>query len=1838
MTKDLLPVALGNILCSLEGLNYFSVPKDISTKFVSKIVETVNEKHSYKRAFHVSRYSNGESVSPEYATSLRSRENGDSANALIVSLDGEFKDLKSLEAFIHVNPLQLPAGVSDINQASISLSEISQALAKEVAHKVQPVPSLERDSFLTNLEVSLSKALKYLGYVYRDYGNHEISWKDAWWLHANFLADRLIDTCNSFLSNGNYNELAVLRVTCMAAGIPSPTEVWDQLYSTPKHSHTRYCKQVQEYWQNGDDAVTALFEMKKVAIKREQLASDSTYPLSELDWSDGYDTTLANTGHPVLSLSIHGNDVDNHKSLWGEVNEDHFFDFIVQQLDVAIFNENTSGEIRELYQVGFLNEPTFILYCERVNISEDGKWLKLGKYCLLIREAWGTLQRSDIQLSASPKALDVQDIGFRPSNCGNTLLEIELFLRLPSTGKGKWKEKPYKLMIEPSVNQGTIKFSKPSQLNLLLAFPGDASTFYISSKKNKPNEKRKLEAPGDREFYVDTERQALLLSEDSFSQRVEIKQDAISADVILVSANHNLKVGVEEKKSSVSESWPAIKQIDDLRVPDGSTLTAGSNQLEIGVAESSNRPLSPIIASAMGVLPSDDESGGTLNRLLGDIRGFYESWVKDFYLDPSKVDRTSLAQVYAFEDIHQRVDKVRFDNQSGFYVAHDDEIYLQDTISSESSLGVANFWEAFDNLELKELGSGRVGHTSSWPSRLDLRGLAKAKVQKYLYAYHQLLEIAQESHENYYLAYPFSVVIRSGASGDNVGAMLSPLHPIRFAWAWSVQNSAEQLNQNSDIDASALLHFVDGANIPSCGPIPFGFNDLMVSIPMEPGDEDVFVAWSFLFNSKSVDVNQKLPSYISGFRIPSAARSGLDRGGVSSAINDFMRVYPYSSDLRLGLYSQQDVQRSKELDRAVVAELDILMKGRVNQLPGGIRVLDSQTRLGLPPSKREILSKLSKAKDMLAISEEKNDQKIPFTWRRGSEQSVDIRFMEESLVRVNHSCGSRSFHKSGVITGIPLKRAFAWSEPAKSKGKVSGFNPTIMPDQNSSLPEFMTSLHLLETMRGELDVTCNVPQGTGLTTNLVKWTVAGNTYLDPKLLSKALSDMAGDKVLWEWRPQFLPRRSQRISLSTSRPYTVIAALTNDFKSQLHKELKSSLDYESENSIDKVFSVLGQRGVGIASLLSMGHQHSRGAVGFFLGFLLASKWESEAKEEELRVVLPLDAVNPVFEAISGNTNDDRKKADLLLINAAKVDKTQEFMVELQPVEIKMHSAASTQHPFPKADASEVKKAIAQVSNTTKTLEGFVDKVTSLRQSGLLQAAITSLFETGLNLSNLPRTNAEKCRDLLVSAATGNCKFKVKKGVLLWFERHGYGHVGNHYIYRDISSDAASLFFVDPALLHKELISSDSGELIDKFLGLFEPRSTKNSTSHPLRDEQHERQPENDELHTGSTASTGNEGIEKTDTISASKNKTKIEDTESVLDSADKTDPAKREKLFKDLELIISTLDELGVSTYMPDDDQPFIEGPASVMYKLKPSPGVSINAIRNKLSDIHLALGLSRTQVLREFSDRGCFVIDTPKDHSDRYFIKAQELWQRWLKPAGELSVPIGVNAYNEIEEIVFSNSLTPHLLIAGTTGSGKSEALNVILKGLSNFYHETELKFMLVDPKRVELIAFRNDVHLDGEIGVNADDAINILERAVDEMEERYGLFAEEAVKNLAEYNQTVDEQKQLPWWIIVLDEYADLTNDKASKKLIEASLQRLAQKARAAGIHLIIATQKPIVDVINTVVRSNLPAQLALKVNKSSESQIIIDQNGAEALSGMGDALLNRGGELTRLQCAYFA
>lgn len=301
------------------------------------------------------------------------------------------------------------------------------------------------------------------------------------------------------------------------------------------------------------------------------------------------------------------------------------------------------------------------------------------------------------------------------------------------------------------------------------------------------------------------------------------------------------------------------------------------------------------------------------------------------------------------------------------------------------------------------------------------------------------------------------------------------------------------------------------------------------------------------------------------------------------------------------------------------------------------------------------------------------------------------------------------------------------------------------------------------------------------------------------------------------------------------------------------------------------------------------------------------------------------------------------------------------------------------------------------------------------------------------------------------------------------------------------------------------------------------------------------------------------------------------------------------------------------------------GPSVTKYEVKPAVGVRVNRISNLSDDLSLALAAKDVRIEAPIPGKSLIGIEVP--NSDIATVSFRELWeQSQTKAENFLEIPLG-KAVNGTAR-AFDLSKMPHLLVAGSTGSGKSVAVNGIIASILMKARPDQVKFMMVDPKMVELSVYNDIPHLLIPVVTNPRKASKALQKVVDEMENRYELFAKVGVRNIAGFNAKVEEfnsqseykQIPLPFIVVIVDELADLM--MVASKEVEDAIIRLGQKARAAGIHMILATQRPSVDVISGLIKANVPSRVAFAVSSGTDSRTILDENGAEKLLGRGDML----------------
>lgn len=324
------------------------------------------------------------------------------------------------------------------------------------------------------------------------------------------------------------------------------------------------------------------------------------------------------------------------------------------------------------------------------------------------------------------------------------------------------------------------------------------------------------------------------------------------------------------------------------------------------------------------------------------------------------------------------------------------------------------------------------------------------------------------------------------------------------------------------------------------------------------------------------------------------------------------------------------------------------------------------------------------------------------------------------------------------------------------------------------------------------------------------------------------------------------------------------------------------------------------------------------------------------------------------------------------------------------------------------------------------------------------------------------------------------------------------------------------------------------------------------------------------------------------------------------------------------------------------------GPTVTLYEIIPAAGVRIAKIKNLEDDIALSLSALGIRIIAPIPGKGTIGIEVPNQHPEMVPMRALIASEKFQKSTMDLPVALGKTIANEI--FIADLAKMPHLLMAGATGQGKSVGLNTILVSLLYKKHPAEIKFVLVDPKKVELTLFtRIERHFLAKLPDSAEAIITDTKKVIHtlnslciEMDQRYDLLKEAQVRNLREYNTKFRTRKlnpekghrYLPYIVLVVDEFADLI--MTAGKEVETPIARLAQLARAIGIHLIIATQRPSVNIITGTIKANFPARIAFRVTSKIDSRTILDAGGAEQLIGRGDMLYSTGNDLIRLQCAF--
>lgn len=1367
-SDQVLATAIGRVASRTGGISKVVLPNSLGSVFRKAVADAVSD--AKKEAFGVvvgDRADKGE-ISADKAIQYRSPEVEGTSTVVIVTTQsqaGQFK--KSLELARDLMADGLPGGVAGGPQASIGI----EALSVEIASLVCAAQDDE-----ASLADCLRNTVGFLAESYSEFGNDQKPWPAAFMAHFDMLA-RNLSAALAMLDPGLPKREA--SAVHFAGGLPKPANGHS---FSPKNDPKAFAKTIEDRWSSSDEVFRALAEIEEV--------DGPDAPLNAIDWST-LPISRMNDGHPILAVCSHGySDLAREKWLkaWATTTELGFF--YERRATEITAQVNVLKEDGSWDQAPLLDEGADIFVLPQASTEIDpasGCHIATVKLKLVMAEPVEDEIVQGLQFEFRPKSdasIDVSKIEATPHG-----VEISADLWKSIGRKGtKWKEKPLSLIIWSGSNAPSNPFRDPHRINLIA--PNPTRPVVIGIENGKGKAKPQFQAPS--RVIADQQTGELVHETESDVPSISFSQiNSTCSLAVIGAASTPAWLNGAELTFAHGEAW--TKHFKLGKLPENTSLVVDDYELELEWPVVESGEVAPITAAILGetLIPVTEDLRAVLGQ---DPRFELESWLRDQCVDRRPKENFKRCLGTALIAINSR--------------AEDAPLHWNEAYGSFSNLPsnapaafpsefrekeeVAKFWEAFESLRLQDLVG--ANEDTALPSSIDLRELEAEKVEGYIEAYIGLLELIDiQNPRSAWAGYPLSAILYNPISGAFEGILLSPLHPLRLAWHWSVQVEAEKL-QKLDLFAGvahSFLRFVDGDAFPLVGPSLTAPKRLL-SLGLDAGPSDFFAPWHFLASEEFHKASSQRAATIMGLELPLGSPSGLDEGGISAAIRDYLRVYPMGPQLRIGLASQGTRDRFAETDQAVISATQQLLDKAREELPGGVRVIDSPQRTGRAPEAWKVLGSLKVAGDSRSSA-----GRPPLEWLvGGSDQKVDLQFLEDSFVSIDllkDPQGSAKYGHGTAGSKLPINRFKAW-RPRPGAGHSAILSTALSSNSYTGLEGFADALTTLEGLAFDGSaglINSDLQIGQALFSERARWTVTGNSFLDPASLARKLRDDPVGLALWEWRPAFLARNQQRgvrASVASTQPYTILAKQSPALQQEIANHLDNAGIASSPEIAGGLVRSLGTRAIGLSSLLTMGNTHSMGALGFAFAFAALQGWELDCEEGEIRCVLPMDAVFPLLDTLSVGAKavDDQRRADLLLIKAkAQMQDGEDgsnadevVQIFLQPVEIKARAGSGT---FPSRSSKSITDPLDQLSASQKVIEKACENLMAHgRNSQLLSSAFATLIEAAFALKPhefraAPAIEAK----VLEAVASGRVKISATEGTLLWFQGSGTSQGGADY---------------------------------------------------------------------------------------------------------------------------------------------------------------------------------------------------------------------------------------------------------------------------------------------------------------------------------------------------------------------------------------------------------------------------------------------------------------------------
>ncbi|WP_112324000.1 ATP-binding protein [Oceanibium sediminis] len=1361
MTTKLLARAVAAVCSKNKGLAKIILPRSLPVSFKTELSGQFSNLGG--KAVRVGSAS-GE-VSLGEAISYRTPEGSDvTASVLLIATEGEVRELKSLETFRDVLVGGLPGGVMPGEEAIVR----APALAEEVANLLSDANearALDKDK----LAEALGWIFSFLAQSYEKAGNGEKRWTEAYWLHLDMLADRLGIACWTFSKDIPNRER---RIAFACAGLPSPS---GSPGFGPSRKPETYAKIIDQGWSEPEDIELSLLEVQ------EQDGIEGGHPLAEIEWGT-FITTRTTLGHPILALAFHGQNNDPALWLhaWASTSEQAFFDKTGKdEITYELFSLSGDAEL-PVPAVQWRGVDHVLPPAPGVRLA-DGL-VAIGAFKLVLDvHAGAEGEDVAVDLDCKPASACKATVISSKSLGGKLEIQFDLGRKIARRG-GKWRERPFTLNVVPARIHLDTQFRE--SISLKLCTPNPTITTVLAIEQAANGGEYTPSFPSD--LFLEVAEGGVLVEspEADVIRDLTLSDNGRPAELVVVgqTAAPTWSNGAALPATGV-EACDWLRTYEIANVPDDAIAEVAGIQVSVTIPLSEKGQVNPFQAAYSGepVVPPDDALS---DEMALDPRFVLEEWLRDnVILDGQDGNARACLGSCLVEVGASRVrPSLEWDPDLGAFTNAHEARALEYPAEVSQSAAADGFWRAFLDLRLKDAASGPQS-VAALPSMLDLRKLEQGRVETYLAAFENLLAVADSTSRQAWAAYPFSALLFDTSRGHPRGVLLSPLHPVRLAWAWSAQQAGHQLQSHPVFKKASrtFLRFVDGEMFPEVGPSTNGAGS-WISTGLSAGPREIFAGWSLL---SGIPFETGAPSNsieLFDADLPFGTPSGLDQGGVSSALRDYLRIYPASQQLRIGLAAPSGGKRFAETDDAIIAAAANLLSQRDDALPGGVRIVDAGTRGGKPPSAAHVLTRLQ------AGSENLRGEALPsFEWTTaksgGAPHAVDLQFIEDSVVTLRTDAVDQPTSAVGTAgPALPVNRFRSW-QLSQAVNSVSTFAVGLADTSFIGLKNFDTALTRFESLqlgRRTVNVEARMQLAAQLLGTHANWTISGNRNLSPAVLSTQLSNVRGNVALWEWRPAFLARQTQKSAISaisSTHPYTVLAKPSEVLKSEIKKVLGDCGMADADEDVRKVIANLGVRGVGLSSLLTMGHTQSLGALGFDLAFQGLATWEEAVSDREVRCIVPMDSVYPLIDLLGegARTPDDQRRADLLLLSL-RMDEEGGCHLRLHPVEIKMRSKSGKTFP-PREKLSD---PFEQLDSTFKVLEQGAKNISDAQVVVAVKAALASLVEAAFSLrpASAPSDPALEAR-LLAGLATSDVAVHAERGTLLWLQVGGESDDGLPY---------------------------------------------------------------------------------------------------------------------------------------------------------------------------------------------------------------------------------------------------------------------------------------------------------------------------------------------------------------------------------------------------------------------------------------------------------------------------